>query len=140
MPPSALTNKDPLQVNQYVCVQTDEIFLTNNVSRWLRAKVTKTHPLTEVYLIDIGKYLFCSPEKILDELPQFYHSQKPNAKKCRLKNANPKSNNQWSTEGIKYFKTLMNDDNLSVTYVERYQASENCIDDQYTIEVFNKNR
>jgi len=46
----------------------------------------------------------------------------------------------WSAEAIKYLEELMNDCKLSVTYIERYQANENYIDDKYTIEVFNKNR
>ena len=127
-------------MNQDVCVQTDEIFLTKNVSIWNRAKVTKTHPKTEVYLIDVGTYLLCSPENILDKLPEFYHMQEPHAKKCRLRNAKPKSGHRWSTKAKQHFETLMKADNLSVAYAKRHQVNENCIDDQYTIEVFDKNR
>jgi len=140
IPCHLLINKDQLEVNQDVCVQTQEIFLTKNVTIWHRAKVTKTDPVTEVYMIDVGKSLLCSPDMVLDELPEFYHLMEPRAKKCCLRNAKPKYDCLWSAEAIKYFEKLMNDCKLSVTYVERYQANENCIDDKYTIEVFNENR
>ena len=110
---------------------------------WKRAKI---HSIDFVngsiycFLIDLGHLAEFKQDDIILDTPTFFNDFEPQAKKCRLNDAEPAQDYEdWSFESTEFFKLLIKQDDLTVNIIDKRALSPlSYYQYEYVVEVITK--
>lgn len=98
--------------------------------------------MTQCFLIDEGRLVTCHLDDLLLQLPDFYFEYHPQAKQCRLNDAEPNNTDttdtSWSQECIDFFGQKLRSGELKVNVVQRVVKKFSPFGCEYVIELTRK--